>query len=120
MPSSEICFPKRRESMQYSVSAYPLKQLQGFTYTPRVRNLNKQMNMVWLYIKFINLKSILISYLSQYLFTKDSKLFKFERILSVFAFPHKVKCILSDSMPKIADFHFLAPAQSLRIQLTLT
>ena len=89
-----------------SISAYLLKQLQGFTHTHRMRNLYKQMYMVGLYIKFINLKLVLRRNFSQYLFAKDFKLFKFKRILSVFAFSHKVKCILSDSMPKIADFHF--------------
>ena len=95
-----------RMLLENSISAYPLKQLQGFTHTHRMGNLYKQMYMVGLYIKFINLKLVLRSNFSQYLFAKDFKLFKFKRILSILAFPHKVKCILSDSMSKIADFHF--------------
>src|SRR3989338_6396601 len=92
--------------LENSVSTYPLKQLQGFAYTHRARDFNKQMYVVRLYIKLINPKSVLRSNFSQYFFAKDSKIFKLERILGILAFPHKVKCILSDSMPKIADFHF--------------
>ena len=106
----EISFSKMSSQpgmlLENSVSTYPLKQLQGSAYTHRVRDFNKQMYVVRLYIKLINPKSVLRSNFSQYFFAKDSKLFKLERILGILAFPHKVKCILSDSMPKIADFHF--------------
>jgi len=91
-----------------SVSRNSFKQLKRFANTHCVRNFNKQVYIIRLYIKFINLKTILRNNISQYFLAKNPKLLKLKRIHSVFAFPHKVKCILSNSMPKLADFHFFS------------
>ena len=71
-------------------------------------HFNKQMYMVWLNAKFIDFKSIFSGNFSKRRFAKFFDLFEFERVPSIFAFPNKVKCILSNSMLEVCKFHFLS------------
>ena len=89
-----------------SVGRISFKELQSFRNTHNMRNFNKKMYMVWLHAKLINFKSIFTGGFLDGSFAKPFDFAKLERVPCILAFPHKVKCILSDTVPKMCKFHF--------------
>lgn len=105
MSFSKISSEPRINSKK-SVSAISLEELQGSSNTHRMRHFNKQMDMVWLNTKFINLKSMLVSNFSEKFFARYSDFFKLKWIPSVLGLPHKVERVLSHTMSEMVQFHF--------------
>jgi len=91
-----------------SISRIPFEELQGFRDTHGMWHFNKEMYVVWLNADFIDFKPIFSGNLSKRSFTKFFDLFKLERVPSIFAFPNKVKCILSNRVLEVCKFHFFS------------
>ena len=70
MPSSEICFPKRRESMQYSVCRISLKQLHNLAHRVMGWKFNKKVYMVWLNFQSIDCEVVFVCNSTKAFFTK--------------------------------------------------
>ncbi len=106
----EMSFPKissqERICSEQLVSAVSFEELQCSRNTHRMRHFNKQVYMIWLHTKFIDLKSMLSGNFSKNFFTRFSYLLKFKWIPSILGFPHKVESVLPYTMSKMVQFHF--------------
>ena len=100
---------KPRMFFHQTESAISFEQLKGFTNTNSWRDFNKQMDMVNSNIEFINFEPFSVSNLPEKEFTIHPQPVKFERVFSIFNFPHKVEGILSEAMLSGFQVHFLSP-----------
>lgn len=92
------------------ISRISFKKLQCFRNAHCTWNLYKQMYGVWLYTKLIDyFKTIFNSNILNRGFTKFSYFTKFKLVTSIFEFPNEVKCILTNTMSKVINFHFSNP-----------
>ena len=95
-----------RMLLHNSICRIPFEKLKRLRNTHSSRNFNKQMDMIWLNRKFINLKSMFTSNFLQNFFAKHFKFEKLKGIFSIFGLPNKVKSILSCSVSKFLYIHF--------------
>ncbi len=105
MPFSEIS-SKPRVGSKKSVSRISLEKLKRLGNTHSIGDFNKQMDMVWLDVDFINFKSMSDSNFSKDFFTRNLYFAEFKWIPAVFWLPNKVEGILSNSVSKSVNFHF--------------
>jgi len=85
------------------------KQLKSHTNTHCRGHFNKQVDMINSDVKFINFEPFSVSDLPQEKLTIHLKSIKLEGVFSIFNFPHKVECILSEAMLPRFQIHFLSP-----------
>jgi len=95
--------------LQNSKSRIPFEQLQCPTDRHCRRQFNKQMDMVDSDMKLIDFTSMFFCDLSQKNFTINFNSNKFERIPSIFGFPHEVESVLPEGMTKGLQIHFFPP-----------
>ena len=105
MSLSKVSSQPRINSKQF-VSTISFKELQCPSNAHRMRHFNKQMDMVWLHTKFINLKSMFSSNFFEKFFARFSNFLKFKWIPSILGLPHKVERVLSHTMSEMVQFHF--------------
>jgi len=89
--------------------AVSFKQLKSHTNTHGWRHLNKKMDMVNSNIEFINFEPFCVSHLPQEKLTINPEPIKLEGVFSVFNFPDKMECILSEAMFSGFQIHFSSP-----------
>ena len=87
------------------ISRISFKELKSPGNAHRMRYFNKQMDMIWLHTKFVNLKLMANSNFSKEVITGFSNFLEFKWIPTVFWLPHKVKGILAYCMSKMGKFH---------------
>ena len=102
-------FSQPRMFLQELESRVTFEQLQSPTDTHCSWHLNKQVDMVNSDIQFINFESMPICCLSDEKLTIHSNSIKLHGIMSIFALPNKVECILPEAMFKTFQIHFLTP-----------
>ena len=90
-------------------STVSFEQLQSFADTHSNRHLNEEMDMVNSDMQLINFESMPICCLSDEKLTIHSNSIKLHGIMSIFALPNKVECILPEAMFKTFQIHFLTP-----------
>ena len=108
MPMSKI-IPQPRMFLHQLKSTVALKQLQCFTDRHCWRQFNKQMDMINSNMQFVNFTSMFNCSFADEPFTINFNPIKFERVHSIFRFPHQVEGILPEGMFKTLQIHFFAP-----------
>ncbi len=108
MPSLEI-ISQPRMLLQQAESTVTFEQLKGFANTHSCRQLNEQVNVVNSDVKLIDLAAFPISNFSDEVLAIHSDAIELHRVHGVFAFPHKVKSILSKAMTGTFQIHFSSP-----------
>jgi hypothetical protein len=102
-------FSQPRMLLQEFESRITFEQLQSSANTHCGWHLNKQVDVVNSNMQFINFKSMSVSCLPDEKLTIHSNPIEFHRVMSIFAFPDKVKCILPKGMFKTFQIHFISP-----------
>jgi len=91
------------------VGAAAFQQLERSGDAHNRRQINKQMDMINLNMKLKYCYIVKFCYLAQKLLTMFANNLKLERIHSILGFPHKVECVLSNTVTKTRKsfYHFL-------------